>query len=128
MALVEKEGVASASAGLDRGWDMPAALLHAPRGLDTIASAARPALSHHVLAFSLSGPTGAEAAVGRRRLVQSGPGTMTVLPVGPQHGFRAAADVRFAHLYFTDGFARRLGAELYGGAGDREGLLRDDLV
>lgn len=128
MNLVESEGVASVSAGVDRGWDMPAALLHAPRGLDTIASTSRPALSHHVLAFSLSGPTGAEAVVGGRHLEQSGPGTMTVLPVGPQHGFRAAAGVRFAHLYFTDGFIRRLGAELYGGAGDRGGLLRDDSV
>ncbi len=126
--LVEKEGVAAVIAGVDRGWDMPAALLHAPCGLDTIASMARPALSHNVLAFSLSGPTGAEASIGRRRLVQTGPGTLTVLPVGPQHGFRAAAGVRFAHLYFADGFIRRLGAELYGEAGDRGGLLRDDLV
>lgn len=127
MALVEKEGVASLSAGVDRGWDMPAALLHAREGFDTIASAARPELSHHVAAFSLSGPM-AEAMVGGRHLVQSGPGTMTILPVGPQHGFRAAAGARFAHLYFTDAFARRLGAELYAEAGEREGLLRDDSV
>lgn len=127
MALVEKEGVASVSAGVDRGWDMPAALLHARRGFDTIVDAARPALPHHVLAFSLSGPL-TEAVVGRRRLVQSGPGTLTLLPVGPQHGFRGGAGVRFAHLYFTDAFARRIGAELHGEAGDREGLLRDDSV
>lgn len=128
MTLVEREGVASVSAGVDRGWDVPTALLRATRGLDTTADAARPAVPHHVLGFHLSGPTGAEAVAGRRRLAQDGPGTMTVLPVGSQHGFRVAAGVRFAHLYFADGFARRLGAELYGGAGDREGLLRDDSV
>lgn len=37
---------------------------------------------------------------------------MTVQPVGPQHGFRVAGEVRFGHLHFTDGFARRFGAEL----------------
>jgi AraC family transcriptional regulator len=127
MLSVERRGHVARSAGAERGWDMPVALWHAPRGFDTISGHGRGTLSHHVLSFSLSGPM-AEAAVGGRRLAKTDPGALSVEAAGSENGFRALGESRFAHLYFVDGFARRLGAELYGGMGDRGGLLRGDLV
>lgn len=127
MRSVERRGHVARSAGAERGWDMPVALWHAPRGFDTIAEAERGTLSHHVLSFSLSGPL-TEAAVGRRRLVKTDPGSLSVHAMGSEDGFRALGESRFAHLYFTEGFARRVGVELFGAAGERDKLLRDDLV
>jgi AraC family transcriptional regulator len=127
MLSVERRGHVARSAGVERGWDMPVALWHAPRGFDTISGHVRGTLSHHVLSFSVSGPM-TEAAVEGRRLVKTDPGSLSVEAVGSENGFRALGESRFAHLYFRDGFVRRLGAELYGEPGDRDGLLRDDLV
>lgn len=106
---------------------MPVALWHAPRGFDTISGHIRGTLPHHVLSFSVSGPM-TEAAVEGRRLVKIDPGSLSVEAVGSENGFRAMGESYFVHLYFKDSFVRRLGAELYGRPGDRDGLLRDDLV
>ena len=127
MLSVERRGHVARSAGAERGWDMPVALWHAPNGFDTIAESGRGTLSHHVLSFSLHGPM-TEAAVGGRRLVKTHPDSLNVHAMGSEDGFRALGDSRFAHLYFKDGFARRIGGELFGGAGDRDGVLREDLV
>ncbi len=127
MRSVERRGHVARSAGAERGWDMPVSLWHAPHGFDTISEHGRGTLSHHVLSFSLSGPM-TEAAVGGRRLMKTDPGSLNVHAIGSEDGFRALGESRFAHLYFEGSFARRVGAELFGEAGDRGGVLRDDLV
>src|SRR3712207_966299 len=111
MRSVERRGNVARAAGAGRGWDMPVALWHAPHGFDTISECGRGTLSHHLLSFSLSGPM-AEAALGKRRLVKTDPGSLSVQAIGSEDGYRALGESRFAHLYFNDGFVRRVGAEL----------------
>ncbi len=131
MLLNQRRAFAAEAAGVVRGWDVPVVAWHTPDGFDTFGESERGVFPHHTLTFSLSGPSGprVEALVGRRRLVQPDSDAVTLHHAGLENGFRAAGDIRFAHIYFTDGFARRIGAELYGSVGDREGLLlREGLV
>lgn len=107
-------------------WDAPTASFRAEHGFDSIRQGDE--LREHVVAVRLAGAN--VEAPDHNRVLRDGGNQVdfTLLPMGSAGRFVARGAIDYAHVYFTDSALRRFSVELFGSAGDRADLLRDDRV
>lgn len=114
------------AAGLDGHWSMPVAVWYAPFGFDT--SDKPDNQPHNTIAVRLSGSLVQRVKRDRVPIEWLSPDGFSIHPADHDLRFVARTEIRFAHLYMSEGYLRDVCAELQIPRASTTQIMRGDRV